>query len=546
MPADLARYHHSLSFMWPRPARRCLMTRMHEAPARRELSMACVAGERTERRRRPALDGEARRCLVRRGRSTTPPPPSGAALVSAWRRIPRSRRASAGLHDVGLARRSSWVQGVDDVRHRREPDAATARREPRQRGRGRGTAVGSGSVDRASGRRPSVRREPSVAAEDDSGGGGGSSVHRGGDDEVGGESLADAPGIEGSRRAELHDRPIQRRSSRPRTRHVATRGDARSVACLVRHGRVERRCGGDRRRGPWPAPASPLPDGPPAARRRQRLSSRTRRCRGGTGLQHASSRRCGSSPTRRGARTPPPRLRRARRATAHRPEAPHRSSRRHCDCSETTTGMGGGGGGAGVVATTGGGGATATGAGAAGIVVASGTIVDVGARTVAPAGPWWWRRPPRRRRRLRCGLGAWPARSDQPMTATRPQATTPDTPAVAILATCAGGAVRRPGAVLVATPSSRVARSAAPARCCRRRRRHSPPPPPWPLLSSSPPPLPWPLLSSSSASPPPPSPRPAVVLAVIATVVVGAQRHARRSHRRGWLRSAPRPTPIPA
>ena len=163
--------------------------------------------------------------------------------------------------------------------------------------------------------------------------------------------------------------------------------------------------------------------------------------------------RCGSSPTRRGACTPPPRLRRARGATAHRPEAAYRSSRHHCDCSETTTGTGCGGGGAGVVATTGGGGATATGAGAAGIVVASGTIVDVGAALVDTG--WWWRRPPppTSPAAARAGLAA---RSDQSTSATRPSRRDRTHRR---WRSCRprrrGGA--GPGTVLVGTPSSHVA-----------------------------------------------------------------------------------------
>jgi hypothetical protein len=39
-------------------------------------------------------------------------------------------------------------------------------------------------------------------------------------------------------------------------------------------------------------------------------------------------------------------------------------------------------------------------------------------------------------------------RSDHPITAVRPNTNTPDTPAVAILATCAGGSLRRTGSVI--------------------------------------------------------------------------------------------------
>ena len=73
---------------------------------------------------------------------------------------------------------------------------------------------------------PVVRGEPSVTTEDD-GGGRCSSVHRGGDDEIGGETLADAAGIEGDRRADLHDGRlgVDRHVVEPRTplAHDATR-----------------------------------------------------------------------------------------------------------------------------------------------------------------------------------------------------------------------------------------------------------------------------------------------------------------------------------
>ena len=359
--------------------------------------------------------------------------------------------------------------------------------------------------------RPIDGADPTVAADDD-GDGGGSVGHRVGGDEVGGEALADPAGI---------DAGSLGRAGRPSPSASMATCSIHGVRSASRaaHRRVVGTAGHDRRFGHRLQQRHRRPAAPRSEHRRPR-SAATRRCPGRNGLQHASSRaiRIIASSASRSQSAPSP----STTTVDRQPIARKRAGRALTAIAPTRRRRG-----RAVAAPAR---AAADGDGRRG--AEPGPEPEPG-RSSSPAGrasssaprrrSWSGDGGRRRQRRRRLCRDDAPARRSvappSPSRPARPNTNIPVAPAVAILASWAGGALRPGG----------LSHRRTPVRCCRRRHhRHSP-------LSDPPPP------AAVAAA------RPAVV---VPSPPLPARRCCRRRcpatpgrrRARGWLRSGPRPT----
>ena len=310
IPADRARYHQSCSFT-PRAASfgcdwRC---RRHAA-----------SWPRGGRRRATASTP----IPCRSSSSATPSVADRRHGLGERLRRRASTRQHAGLdHVVAHARARRWPG------RRGEPGGSPTSPPPPRRPRpGRPSPTRRGRRCRSSsGARRSTDAHTSVAADDDSGcrGPGGDRL---GDDEVGGETLADAPRIEGD--------PGALPARRPTSASTATASSQRDGGLRAEHRRVIGAGGHGRRFGhrlQQRHRGRAHDDRSPPARLilDTSLSGRNR-------LQHASSRamRIIASSARASPSTPAPSM----TIVDRQPIAWNRRTARgtcHCDCSDTTT-----------------------------------------------------------------------------------------------------------------------------------------------------------------------------------------------------------------